>query len=158
MTRSPNGGIFNGADLGADSDFFKVYTVVAHTEGNFGDTNSANRNLVRLMELIQTKVNVKYVKVSSAVVDLSVAANRAAISLGTDYNQAATTVYTISFMAEQGKFQTAAALLTELDGIATPFTTTGVPITGPATRNETAYETSSASAKNIHVDGFNLLH
>lgn len=157
MTRSPNGGIFKGADLNGNSTFFKIFTVVDHGVGNFGDSNSDSRNMIRLAELIQQKVNMKYINVTSAVVDLSVASNRALYNLGTDYNQAATTVYTITFMAEMAGFLTAADLIASLDNLEVPFATAGVPITGPATRNETAYETSSASAKNTVVLDFDLV-
>lgn len=156
MTRSPNGGIANGADLLADSTFFKVNTVMAHATGDFGSAASAAQNLIRLMEIVQQKANVKYIKVESAVVDLSDAAVRASYALGSDYNQAATTVYTIKFMIEQAKFLDATALEALIQGITAPFATAGVPITGPSTRSVTAYETVSTSARNVKVLDFDI--
>lgn len=148
MTHQANGGIFDGANLGVNSDFVTITTVIAHADGNFGAGTTPTANLEKLMEKIQLLVNVKYIHVSSAVVDLSDAGARAVAGLGTNFNQAATTVYTIKFMTEQAGFL--AGLAAALDGVAVPVPTTGVPhATAAATLS--AYETSDAAEKNIAV-------
>lgn len=150
MTHLSNGGIFNGADLGVNSDFFVIKTVIGHATGNYGVATSDSRNLEILMEQVQQKINVKYISVASAVVDLSVAANAAAAGLGTNFNQAGTTVTTIKFMTEQAGFLTAASLAALIQGFAVANPTVGVPSSaGPVTLS--AYETASASLKNISV-------
>lgn len=149
--RSPNGGVLNGADLTATADFVTLQTVIGQTTGNFGSAASTADNLFRLSELIQQKANMKYIKVSSAVVDLSDATNRAFYQLGTDYNQALTTVYTIKFVVDQSGFVSTSIIHDLLQGIAVVFPTVGVPITGPAVRTISAYEIDSASAKNMAI-------
>ena len=165
MPLSPNGGIENGAYLNATSDFFLIYTLIGQATGpigaaNTGDTENAAsdaQNLWKLMETVQTLVNAKYINVSSAVVDLSVAGNRAIYNFGTDFNQAATTVYTIKFMAEQPHMLTVANLTDLLEGnsaiVYNP--TTGVPSSGgPVTLS--AYELTDAAATNTSITLFEI--
>ena len=150
---SPNGGVFSPANLQADSDFFVINTVIGLATGDVGDYATPNdaQNLQKLIEMISLRVNPKYIKVSSAVVDLSVSGNRVAMGLGTNFNQAATTVYTLHFMTEQTKFLTAASLAALIQGVPVPAWAWGVPVNGPATANQSAYETVSASLSNISI-------
>lgn len=157
IDRSPSGGVLEGADLHGDAQFFTIYTVAAHEAGAYGDTDSAKRNLFRLSQIIEQKINLKQISVSSETVDLSDADNRTFYGLGDDYNQAATDVYTVKFMVEQSGYLSDTTLEELLDGVALPFTTTGVPITGPSTRDISAYETSDADEKNINVILFDEL-
>lgn len=150
MTHLSNGGIFNGADLGVNSDFFVIKTVIGHATGNYGVTTSDARNLELLMEQVQQKINVKYISVASAVVDLSDADARAVAGLGTNFNQALTNVVTIKFMTEQAGYLTAASLAALIQGIAVSNPTVGVPSSAGAV-TLSAYETVSASLKNISV-------
>jgi hypothetical protein len=150
MTHQANGGIGNGADLGANSDFVVITTVIGHATGNFGVAPSDAQNLVKLMELVQQKINVKYIHVASAVVDLSDADARAAAGLGTNFNQAATTVTTIKFMTEQAGFLTADILAGLVDGVAVVNPTVGVPSSAGAV-TLSAYEADNAATKNIAV-------
>lgn len=152
MSRSPNGGVFSPANLQADSDFVVINTVIGHATGDFGDVlvPSNAQNLEKLIEMIMTKVNVKYIKVSSAVVDLSDAGVRAVYGLGTGFNQAATTVYTIKFMSEQTKFISTAIINALIEGVAVVNPTLAVPHNA-APADQTAYNTASAAEKNIVV-------
>lgn len=154
---SPNGGVSNGAALGATADFVVMNTVIAHATGDVGAPLPTNaQNLEKLMELVMTTTNAKYIQVSSAVVDLSVSANRTALGLGTNFNQALTTVYTIKFMAEQVNFFNLAAFNSLVQGFAVQNPTVGVPVNGPAVVTISAYETADAAAKNINVTKYAL--
>ena len=157
MSRSPNGGVFSPADLMANSDFVTIYSVIGHATGDFGDVAvpSDAQNLEKLIEMVTTKINVKYIKVSSAVIDLSDAGQRAIYGLGTGFNQAATTVYTVKFMTEQTKFLTAASLAALIEGVTVPNAKLAVPH-NVAPADQTAYNTLSAAEKNI-VIAFNDL-
>jgi hypothetical protein len=150
MTHLANGGIVNGSNLGANSDFVTIYTVIGHATGDFGVSASDAQNAVKLFEMIGTKANVKYTKISSAVVDLSVSGNRTIYGLGTNFNQASTTVYTIKFMAEQAGYVTAANLAALIQGVTVPNTTAAVP-SSAGNADQSAYETASASLKNIVI-------
>lgn len=166
IQESPNGGIENGAHLGATSDFVTINTVVALATGDIGGgvvspldqailpTNQ--ENLQKLMELVQTTTNAKYINVTSAVVDLSISGNRTAYGLGTNFNQAATTIYTVKFMAEQINFFNLAAFAALVEGVPVPNPTTGVPVNGPATVTISAYESTDAAATNISATKTNL--
>lgn len=149
---SPNGGVFNGANALGYQNFIVFYTLLAQATGNVGDygTPAASQNTQKLFETIQTFCNVKYINITSAAVDLSVSGNRAIYGLGTDFNQAATTIYTIKFMASDIDYITSANLKAFLDGNSSivPFATTGVPITGPSTETLTAYNTTDAAETN----------
>src|SRR5690606_36301448 len=98
--QSPNGGVKVGADLGANSDFVVIHTVIGHAAGDVGASGTANnqKNLQKLFEIINNLVNIKYVNVSSPVADLSDAGEAALYGLGSAFDQAATAVYTIKFM------------------------------------------------------------
>lgn len=167
MTDKVNGGVATKETLTGDMDFFVVHTVVALTEGAYGSTASATRNLVKFMETVSTGAQPVLVSVTSGVRDLSDSGQRTIYGLGTDFNQASTTVYTVKFAIEH-----AGALLTgsdanngalvgslayKFDGAPVPFPTTAVPITGPATRTESAWETTSASARNLSVTHYSVL-
>lgn len=155
MTDRVNGGVATKETLTGNMDFVTIHTVAALDEGAYGATNSATRNLIRLVETISLGAQPVLTSVKETEVDLSVSANATLYGLGTDFNQAATTVYTLKFAVEH----TGAVdnLATDLQGLAMPFTTAGVPITGPATRSITALETASASAKNTSVAKFDIL-
>lgn len=149
--RSPFGGVRNGADITGDAEFVTIYTVLAHQTGDYGSTVTAKRNLMRLMELIQQKVNVNYIHVSSAVVDLSDADTRTFYGLGTNFNQAATTMYTIKFIVEQSGFISESIINELIDGVVMPFETAGVPITGPSTADLDTFDVDGAATKNVNV-------
>lgn len=154
MTTKIHGQIVNGEHLTSDMDFWTVYTVCAVTAGanvNSGTATAAD-NLDRIVQFIGTRAQTVMVSVASA----SVNDPNSLYSLGTDYDQNSTTVYTLKFATEHvGAWDDTASVVNNLeealDGLPLPFTTASVPITGPSTRNETAVETSSASAKNLVV-------
>lgn len=154
MTDKIHGQVVNGEHLTSDMDFWTVYTVVAMTAGADvnSDTPTAANNLDRMIQFIGQRAQAVMVSVASAAVNDP----NTLYSLGTDYNQNATTVYTLKFATEHTGAWTDTAsavnnLEESLDGLPMPFTTAAVPITGLSTRNETAVETSSASAKNTVV-------
>jgi hypothetical protein len=155
MTDRVNGGIATKETLTGNMDFVTIHTVAAIAEGAYGSTNTATRNLIRLVETISLGAQPVLTSVKSEEVDLSDADIRAVYGLGTDYDQDDTTVYTLKFAVEH----TGAVddLATTLDGLAMPFTTAGVPITGPATRSITELDTDSATAKNTSVAKFDIL-
>jgi hypothetical protein len=154
MTSKINGQVVNGEHLTSDMDFWTVYTVCALTAGanvNAAVPTAAN-NLDRVIQFIGNRAQAVMVSVASA----SVNNPNSLYSLGTDYDRSGTTVYTLKFATEHtGAWTDTAAqvntLAEALDGLPMPFTTAAVPITGASTRNETAIETSSASAKNTAV-------
>jgi hypothetical protein len=155
-TQSPNGGVENGAYQNATSDFVVINTVINHTAGDIGaPLPTAEENTQKLFEMIMTTTNVKYINISSAVVDLSVSANRTALGLGTNFNQAATTVYTIKFMAEQIDFFNIAAFNALIEGVMVPLPTAGVPTTS-GTVTLSAYEVTDAAATNLVATKYNL--
>ncbi len=137
MTLSPNGGIFGGADLNANSDFVVIHTVVDVATGNRG-AGDAQKNLEKVMGLIQTKVNVKYISLVSEEVDLSDADVRAVYGLGSSFNAADTVVHTLKFMTEQSKFIDAVVVADLLEGVA---------VAGAIS----AIETEDAVTKNISI-------
>ena len=156
-THSYNGGVNGAANLQANGDFYTVYTVIGEATGSFGDpaTPSNAQNLTRLVEAFETLTNMNYVSVSSAVIDLSVSGNRTIYGLGTNFNQAATTVYTVKFFAPQTAFATATTLKALIQGLALPNPTLAVPhASAPA--DQTAYETLDAAEKNISITSVNI--
>jgi len=166
IQQSPNGGIQNGAYQNATSDFVTINTVVALATGDIGGDSTVSpldqailptnqENLEKLMELVQTTTNCKYISVSSAVVDLSVSGNRTMYGFGTDFNQAATTIYTVKFMAEQIDFFNIAAFQALVEGIVVPNPTTGVP-TNSGSVTISAYEATDPAATNIVATKMNL--
>ena len=157
MVPSPNGGIENGDYLNADSSFFVIYTLVANAPGDFGSTASAAQNLQKLIETVMTTSIVKYINVTSAVVDLSVSGNRAIYNFGTVFNQASTTVYTIKFMIEQTDFTTQASLTTllEANSAIVYFPTVSVPTSG-GTVTLSAYELTNSSTTNTAINVYTL--
>lgn len=167
MTDRVYGGVTSKETLTGDMNFFVVHTTVSMAEGDYGASATNKRNLYKFMETVALGAQPVIVSVTSAAVDLSVSGNRTLYGLGTDYNQAATNVFTIKFAIEHdgalGTSSTAAnpavagSLASLLDGVAVPAPTAAVPITGPATRTESTFETSSASAKNVAITFYAVL-
>jgi hypothetical protein len=155
MTDKVNGGIGSKETLTGDMDFFTIHTVAALEEGAYGAVNSATRNLIRLVETISLGAQPVLVSVTEAVVDLSVAGNRAIYGLGSGFDQAGTTVYTMKFAIEHtGAFGSLAeavdvavpqSLAKKLEGLAMPFGSVA------------ALNVSSATAANTSVTAFAVL-
>lgn len=167
MVQKVHGKVTSGETLTGNNDFFTVYTVADLEEGDFGTTASGTQNLVRMVEAISIGAQPVMVSVSEEVVDLSVSANATKYGLGTNFNQAATTVYTFKFAIEHtGAFGAIAdaddatvqgTVANILDGLQLPFTTVGVPITGPATEDVSAFDAADPASKNVAVNGFAVL-
>jgi hypothetical protein len=166
MTTRVNGGIGSKETLTGNMDFFTVHTVAAIEEGAYGSANSAKRNLIRMVEAVSMGAQPVLVSVSSAVVDLSVAGNRTIYGLGTNFNQAATTVFTLKFaiehtdafgtLAQAVDAAVAGSLASRLNGLAMPFTTAAVPHdTAPV--NVTTLGTTGAATANTSITAFAVL-
>jgi len=157
-TLSPNGGVENGNNALGSSDFITINTVVDFATGAIGAPLPTNQeNLKKLFELIQTTTNAKYIQVSSAVVDMSQSANRTLYALGTNFNQADTTIYTVKFMSEQVDAFQVIAFQTLIDGVSVPNPTVGVPVNGPATETISAYKAFDAADGNISISLHSLV-
>lgn len=164
MTIKTNGGVTSGEALTGNMDFFTINTVIAIQEGDFGSTDSAKRNLIKFAEAISMGAQPVLVAVSSAVVDLTVAGNRTLYGLGTGFNQAATTIYTLKFAVEHSEvFGTTAlaagttaayTLASRLKGLKMPFATASVPGAGG---DITAVDVDGAATKNTAITAFNVL-
>lgn len=100
MTDRVHGGVLNGETLTGDMDFFTVHTLIALEEGDWTATNNESRNLDVMTRAISLGAQPVLVSVSEAEVDLSDAPTATEYDFGTDYNQAATTVYTYKFAIE----------------------------------------------------------
>lgn len=167
MVDRVHGKILSGETLTGNNDFFTIHTVASLEEGDFGATASGATNLVRMVEAISTGAQPVLVSVNSEVVDLTVAANRTTYGLGTNFNQASTTVYTFKFaiehtgalgsVADADDTTVTGSLASILDGLGLPFTTTGVPITGPSTVDVDTLDADDAAAKNVTVKAFAVL-
>lgn len=163
MSLKSHSGVTSGEALTGNMDFFTVHTAVAIAEGAVTDTASAKDNLVKIVETISTGAQPVLVSVSSAVVDFSVSGNRTLYAFGTEFDTAATTVYTLKFAVEHGGVFGAVAdaddpaipysLAARLKGLKMPFTTAAVPGAGDLT----ALDVDSATLKNVTIIGFDVL-
>lgn len=113
MANRVSGGVFSNETLTGNLDFFTLTTVVEVAEGNWGDTESATRNLITLINAISLRAQPIMVSVS---VDED--ASVTGLGFGTGITGTAD-VATIKFAIEH----TTAAdeIAAELDGVALPF-------------------------------------
>ena len=174
-TNKVNGLVKSGTNLTGTQNFFVINTVIALADNtNFGTTPNAGRNLDQLVRYFAMAAFPAMISVSNLpAVDLSISGNRTAYGLGTTYNQANTSIYTLKISTEKfgvwgGSAADVAAMLTGinatdptvpgslanyLDGREVPFATT---VPGNATP-VTAINTSDAVLKNTVVTFFDLL-
>lgn len=167
MTDRVNGGIGAKEALTGDMEFFTINTVNTLEEGAWGASNSGKRNLIKLVEALSMGAQPVLVSVTSAVVDLSVAGTRTFYGLGSNFNQASTTVYTFKFAVEHSGVWGAVSdaddstvsgsVANKLSGLAMPYTTAGVPITGPSTVSASSLITASGATKNTAIFGYSVL-